>query len=98
MANYTLTENGSTAAFPFQGEGTIAAYKTFDGGTITVEASFDEGATWIAQTDGTFTAKDSINIRIGPCQLRFTLSEAGASTDIDISFVGNDVRKSSRID
>lgn len=97
MANYTLTANGSTAKLAFQGDGSIAAYGTFDGATITVEASFDGGVTWIAQTDGTFIAAGSLNIRIGPCHLRFTLSSAG-TTDIDISIVGNDVRKSSRID
>mgnify|MGYP000220979579 CR=1 FL=1 len=62
MADYTLTANGSSTAFPFQGEGTVAAYGTFDGGTITVEASFDGGTTWIGQVNGTFTADGSVNI------------------------------------
>ena len=97
MANETLSSDGSTASTPFQGEGTISAAGTFGGGTLTIEASFDGGTTWVAQTDGTFTAAGTLNIKIGPCHLRTTL--AGATTpSVVVSIVGNDIRKSSRID
>lgn len=97
MANETLTADGSTAATQFQGEGTVSAAGSFGGGTLTIEASFDGGTTWVAQTDGTFTDDGTLNIKIGPCFLRTTL--AGATTpSVVVSIVGNDVRKSSRID
>ena len=97
MANETLTADGSSATTQFQGEGTVSAAGTFGGGTLTIEASFDGGTTWVAQTDGTFTADGTLNIKIGPCYLRTTL--AGSTTpSVVVSIVGNDIRKSSRID
>jgi hypothetical protein len=97
MADYNLTADGSTAALQFQGEGSVNATGTFGGGTLSIEASFDGGTTWVAQTDGEFTTAGTLNIKIGPCYLRTTL--AGATTpDIDVNIVGNDVRKSTRID
>ena len=97
MANETLTADGSTAEIQFQGEGTVNAAGSFGGGTLTIEASFDGGTTWVAQTDGTFTADGTLNIKIGPCYVRTTLS--GSTTpSVVVSIVGNDIRKSSRVD
>lgn len=97
MADFNLTADGSTADLQFQGEGTITAVGTFGGGTLTIEASFDGGVVWTAQTDGTFTEAGSLNIKIGPSFIRTTL--AGSTTpDIDVYIVGNDVRKSSKLD
>ena len=96
MADYNLTADGSTAALQFQGEGSFNAAGTYGGGTLTIEASFDGGTTWVAQTDGTLLADGTLNIKIGPCFIRGTL--AGSTTpDIDISIVGIDVRKSSKL-
>ena len=97
MANETLTADGSTAAIQFQGEGTVSAAGTFGGGTLTIEASFDGGSTWVAQDDGDLIANGTLNIKIGPCYLRTTLAGA-TSPSVVVSIVGNDVRKSSRLD
>jgi hypothetical protein len=63
MADYNLTADGSTAALQFQGEGSVNATGTFGGGTLSIEASFDGGTTWVAQTDGEFTAAGTLNIK-----------------------------------
>lgn len=94
MANFSLTTNSSTTPLQFQGEGTIAASGAFGGGTLQVEASFDEGSTWIALTDGVFTGDATLNIKIGHCWLRTTLTGA-TSPSLFVAIVGNDVRKSS---
>ncbi len=97
MATETLTANGSTAALQFQGEGSVNVADDLGSGTLTIEASFDGGTTWIAQTDGAFTAVGTLNIKIGPCSIRTTLT-GSTSPNAIVSIVGNDVRKSSRLD
>tara|TARA_B100000749_G_scaffold280793_1_gene278834 strand:+ start:14638 stop:14937 length:300 start_codon:yes stop_codon:yes gene_type:complete len=92
----TLTADGSTAVTAFQGEGTIFIDGNFGGGILTIEAQSSFSTNWIAQTDGAITADSVVDIKIGPCNIRFTL--AGSTTpDLDILFVDNDVRKTSRL-
>lgn len=64
---------------------TVFAYGTWDGATATLEFSPDSGVTWItAGNDTTFTEDSGGNIYVTPggISLRFSITGAGASTDI----------------
>ncbi len=95
MATENLTSNSSTAAIQFQGEGTVNIAGTFGGGNVSIEASFDNGATWVAQTDGEISSAETVNMKIGPCFLRTTLTGA-TSPSLAVSVVGNDIRKTTK--
>ena len=91
---YKLTANGSTAALNFSGACDIYFSGVFAGAKIAIETSPPAGdATWraIGESIGEaseITAATMAQIqRIGRCRLRFTLSEADATTDVDVEVV-----------
>jgi hypothetical protein len=95
-APLNLTADGSTTAIQFQGDGTIIVRGNLGGGTLSVESSPKGVGDYVVEEDGTFTATGQKNIRIGPSDVRFTLAGATAP-NVDVYFVGNYVRKSSKI-
>jgi len=68
---------------------TVAAYGTWDGATATLEFSVDSGTTWItAGSNTTFTANGGGNFWCNKgIMIRFSLSGAGAGTDISAGIV-----------
>ena len=68
---------------------TVVAYGNWNGATATLEFSPDAGVTWItAGTNTTFTEDGGGNIWVNRgVMIRFSLSSAGAGTDIDAGII-----------
>lgn len=91
---YKLTANGSTTDFAFGGACDIYFSGDFASAKVKVETSPPEGdAVWraIGESVGTpseITAATMVQIqRIGRCRVRFTMTDATGSTDVDIEVV-----------
>ncbi len=91
LENQLIDTTGTQDTFAFKTQqsyqyGTAVAYGTdFDGCTVTLEFSPDGGTTWITVgTDTTFTSEGGGNFYLpGSVSLRFSVSSAGASTDVN---------------
>lgn len=89
------TTDGSSESYELNQSGyrpeyiSAVAYGTWDGATCTLEFSVDSGTTWITAGDDTTLSDDGGGNfwMSGKVLIRFTLSGAGASTDVTAGLI-----------
>lgn len=85
-----MTANGSsspplvyTGSAAFGTFVNLQVFGIFNGATVTIEARID-GTNWTPLDGGVFTTPKLTTLRLRSADLRATLSNAGASTDVTI--------------
>lgn len=84
-----MTANGSSAAYKWSEKqfqdwfANLQVIGTFDGATLTIEATMD-GTNWTPIDNGAFTTPLLRVLRLKYCQIRATVSSAGASTSLSV--------------
>ena len=88
LSNQTTNGSGSTVTIEDGGFKLMRIYGTFDGATATLEVDFNGSGTWVADSGGAFTVADNFHLTTKTgMQIRLTVSNAGASTDLDAEFI-----------